>query len=167
MNNYLKKTIRLVSLASFPVFLLTIAIPPHSAVASSFGDCASSLLDSGIAEDDVGVACADALEPKMLSACVTRIQGQTTIAGQDALAACYRVRRPEELASCVVDIDSNLASTDLTNLALDNCRRSLLPERFADCVVGLNTNTSQFSGAEAIDTCISAEDFPRELFPRN
>lgn len=166
MNNYFEKTIRLTALASLPAFLLTIAIP-HSAVASNFSTCASNLLKSGIAEEDAGVACADALEPKMLSTCVEKIQEETNVTGQDALAACYRVRRPEELASCVVKIDNNLASAELANLALDNCRRSLLPERFADCVVGLNNEISAFSGTEAIDTCISAEDFPTELFPRN
>ena len=166
MNNHFEKIIRLTALASVPAFLLTIATT-NSAVASNFSACASSLLDSGIAEEDAGVACADALEPKMLSACVEKIQSETTLTGQDALAACYRVRRPEELASCVVKIDNNLASAELANLALDNCRRSLLPERFADCVVGLNNEISEFSGTEAIDTCISAEDFPTEIFPRN
>ena len=186
MNSYFKKTIRLTALASLPALLLTIAIPPHSAVASNFTRCASTLLSIGISEDDAGVACADALEPKMLSACVNKIQRETPITGNDALAACYRVRRPKELASCVVKIDSKIGtsskkpggvpqeesdqtdtSTEISGLALDNCRRSLLPKRFADCVVGLNRTISQLSGTEAIETCISAEDFPKELFPEN
>ena len=167
MNSYFNKTIRQTALASLPAFLLTIAIAPHSAVASNFTACASSLLSSGISEDDASVACADALEPKMLSACVDKIQRQTSIVGKDALTACYRVRRPKELASCVVKIDTTIASTEIANLALDNCRRSLLPKRFADCVVGLNRTISQLSGEDAIDTCISAEDFPTELFPTN
>ena len=167
MNSYLKKTIRLTALASFPAFLFTIAVPPHSAEASNFARCASSLLNSGISEDDAGAACADALEPTILSACVRRIQGQTQVTSQDALSACYRVRRPEELASCVVRIDTNLASEEMADLALDNCRRSLLPKRFADCVVGLNNTLTEVSDTEAIETCISAEDFPRELFSTN
>ena len=167
MNNYFKKTIRLTTLASLPAFLLAITIPPHSALASQFKRCASTLLSSGISEDNAGVACADALEPKRLSACVERIKKQTPITGEDALAACYRVRRPKELASCVLKIDKNVASTEIANLALDNCRRSLLPKRFADCVVGLNSTISQFSGTEAMATCISAEDFPTDLFPTN
>ena len=167
MNSYLKKTIRLATLASLPAFLFTIAISPHSAGASNFAGCASSLLNSGISEDDASAACADALEPTTLSACVKKIQGQTLVTSQDALTACYRVRRPQELASCVVRIDTNLASEEMANLALDNCRRSLLPKRFADCVVGLNNTISEVSGTEAIETCISAEDFPRELFPTN
>ena len=166
MNNYLQKTARLISLASFPVLLLTVAIPQNS-VASSFNACASSLLDSGITENEAGIACADALEPKMLSTCVSEIRRETSVTGQEALAACYRVRRPDELASCVVDIDNNLDSADVASVALDNCRRSLLPERFADCVVGLNNGIPEFSGTEALETCISAEEFPTELFPRN
>lgn len=167
MHDYLQKTAGLISVASFPVLLLTTAIPQNSALASNFGACASSLLESGISSDDAGVACADALEPTVLSACVAKIERETEITGQEALRACYRVRRPEELASCVVDIDNNLDSADVANLALDNCRRSLLPERFANCVVGLNRSISEFSGTEAIATCISAESFPTELFPRN
>lgn len=166
MNNYLQKTARLISLASFPVLLLTVAVPKN-AVASNFSACASSLLDSGISEDEAGIACADALEPRMLSGCVSEIQRETSVPGQEALAACYRVRRPDELSSCVVDIDNNLDSADVASVALDSCRRSLLPERFADCVVGLNSSLSELSGTEAIDTCISAEEFPTELFPRN
>ena len=167
MKDYLQKTARLISVASFPVLLLTTAMPQNSAIASNFDACASSLLESGISGDDAGIACADALEPTVLSACVATIERETAITGQEALTACYRVRRPEELASCVVDIDNNLDSADVANLALDNCRRSLLPERFADCVVGLNSSISEFSGNEAIATCISAEEFPTELFPRN
>lgn len=167
MNNYFKKTIRLSALASLPAFLLIIAVPTHPTRASNFKTCASDLLNSGISHDDASIACADALEPKMLSACVEKIQGQTPITGKDALAACYRVRRPQELASCVVRIDTSIASTDIAGLALDNCRRSLLPKRFADCVVGLSDTLSQLSETEAIETCISAEDFPQELFPTN
>ena len=167
MNNYLEKAVRLTALASVPAFLLNLAIVPHSATASSFDACASRLLSSGISQENAGIACADALEPKQLSACVDKIQGRTPIAGEDALTACYRVRRPKELASCVVEIGNNIDSTEIATLALDNCRRSLLPERFADCVVGLNDTISELSAPEAIATCISAEDFPRNLFPES
>ena len=167
MNNYLEKTLRLTALASLPAFLLTIAIPPHSATASNFDNCASSLLRNGVSAEKASTACADALKPKDLSACVNKIQGQTAIAGEDALTACYRVRRPKELASCVVKIDSKTEDAEIATLALDNCRRSLLPKRFADCVVDLNSAIADLSGTEAIATCISAEDFPRELFPES
>ena len=50
-------------------------------------------------------------------------------------------------------------------LALDSCRRSLLPTRHSECVIGLSQNVPDLSPTEAIATCLSAEDFPRELFP--
>ncbi len=166
MNNYLEKAIRLTVLAAVPAFFFNLVIYSPSATASRtrFDRCTSKLLSSGVSQENAGIACADALEPKQLSTCVDKIQAGTPITGEDALTACYRVRRPEELASCVVQIGNNSDDREVASLALDNCRRSLLPERFANCVVGLNNTIAELSAPVAIATCISAEDFPLELF---
>lgn len=50
-------------------------------------------------------------------------------------------------------------------MALDSCRRSLFPERHASCVVALTQDIPKNSPAQAMETCLSAEDFPRDLFP--
>jgi hypothetical protein len=50
-------------------------------------------------------------------------------------------------------------------MALDSCRRSLFPERHASCVIALSQDIPENSPAKAMETCLSAEDFPRELFP--
>jgi hypothetical protein len=50
-------------------------------------------------------------------------------------------------------------------MALDSCRRSLFPERHASCVIALSQDIPENSPAKAMETCLSAEDFPRDLFP--
>lgn len=82
--------------------------------------------------------------------------------------SCASVLRPEELGSCVADIELDTPATALdalgncrqvrrplelatcvvdiheftvdpeTAIVLDRCRRSLLPERFSSCVVGIS-----------------------------
>ena len=123
-----------------------------------FQACASNLIEAGISEIDAAAACSDTLYPRDLSRCVTRIQGGTEILGADALFGCRRVRRPIELASCVIDIDDE--RDDAVPLeVIDYCRRSLLPERFSACVVGLSRETDLTTVA-VMDTCISAIDRP-------
>ncbi|NEO27888.1 MAG: hypothetical protein F6K03_13625, partial [Kamptonema sp. SIO4C4] len=120
-----------------------------------FRACAEELLSTEINEDQVAIACAEALEPKDLSFCVEEMDYFTTIDPLYALFACFRVRRPVELANCVVDIHYDVLvkevreedttihniNDDFTTaeqkaldpialITLDHCRRSLLPERF-------------------------------------
>ena len=166
MKNFLVTTIRHTTLASLPAILLTIALP-NSAIAKAspdIGGCASSLIDNGVSGEQAANACADALEPKELSACVDSIQGNTEIKAEDALQACYRVRRPQDLASCVVSLNDNLGKVKPT-VALDNCRRSLLPLHYAECTVGLQTSVPEMTTMKAMDTCIKAQFFPSELAP--
>lgn len=53
----------------------------------------------------------------------------------------------------------------LVMLALTTCRESLLPARHSECVIGLSRTPQQTSPTEAMETCLKAEDFPRDLFP--
>lgn len=50
-------------------------------------------------------------------------------------------------------------------LALTTCRESLLPARHSECVISLSRNPESTSPIEAMETCLKAEDFPRDLFP--
>jgi hypothetical protein len=165
MNNLLKRIVSLSALTSVPVVLFTLTVPGKPAAAQGFGSCVRNLVGSGIAEDQAGTACADALVPRDLSACVQRVTNNTSLKAENALQACYRVRRPRALASCVVKISSNADNAESDVLALDNCRRSLLPDRYSECVVALNANLTDISAPKAMETCISAEAFPRNLFP--
>ena len=177
MKNFLVKTIRLIAAASLPTVLLTMTIPQRPASASSIGSCVNNLIASGVAKEQAGAACSDVLYPKELSSCVGKIQQETNIKALDALQACYRVRRPKDLASCTIDLtrptetlnkqteasDKSAAAPD--NLeALDNCRRSLLPKRYAECTLGLQNNAG-LSSMKAMESCITAEFFPSTIGP--
>ncbi|MBF2022767.1 MAG: hypothetical protein IGR93_22415 [Hydrococcus sp. C42_A2020_068] len=201
---------------SLPTILLTLSIPIRpAAAANEFSVCVNELIDRGVPAQQAGVACSDALIPKELSECVSKIREGTPIKPEEALTACYRVRRPVDLANCVVDIHAEVlsASTPQANksetsaktnknetsqvttpepppeteepgsieptesptktdteespslVALDSCRRSLLPGRHSECVIALAKNVPNTSPVTAMATCLSAEDFPRELFP--
>jgi hypothetical protein len=166
MKNFLVTITRQTGLISLPVILFSLTLP-HNAIAKGtqdIGGCINSLVGNGVSEAQAANACADALEPSELSACVGSIQGGTEIKAEDALSACYRVRRPQELASCVVSISGNLDQTKPT-VALDNCRRSLLPLHYAECTLGLQNNIPKMSSMKAMETCISAEFFPSKLAP--
>lgn len=127
--------------------------------------CASSLSNAGLAPADIAAACSAALYPKTLSECVIKISRDTTISAENALSGCRRVRRPSDMATCVVNISRNGSSTEtvLTDV-LDNCRRSLLPVRFSNCVVGIQKGVT-LSTTEAMTSCISSTDRPRDFLP--
>lgn len=121
-----------------------------------FRSCAGRLASVGVSTEAAASACAGALSPIDLSKCVSRIKGQTTLAADETLAYCRQVRRPTELANCVVGINRNSQGAPVRSV-LDYCGRSLLPEIFAECVVGLNREID-VAPAQALDNCISATD---------
>ena len=83
----------------------------------------------------------------------------------DALSGCRRVRRPEDLATCVVGI-TGVSTTGTKPLdVLTYCRRSLLPKRFSNCVVGINGQVPAYSTTEMMDNCIAASNRPRQVLP--
>jgi hypothetical protein len=215
MKSFLNYTVRLTAIVALPTIFLALSLPIRPANANEFNDCINELSDSGVSQEQAGIACSDALIPKELSACVSKIQDNTPIQADDALKACYRVRRPVDLGNCVVDIyartlesppqpqtnkpettpkpeetnqtkamdsvsqgetgEANSApspeSPTMTDaetyplIALDSCRRSLLPGRYSKCVIAVSEEVSGISPANAMETCLSAEDFPRDLFP--
>lgn len=158
---------------TLPVILLLTAIPqlPASAKKNNFDTCVKEMIKGGIADAQAATACADALEPKELSQCVQKITEKTQLPAENVLQNCYQVRRPLDLATCVTDIHSKmLGITDdnrqtILSIALNSCRSSLLPLRYADCVIGVNHGVATVAPDKAMDTCLSAEDFPRDLFP--
>ena len=101
-----------------------------------FEACAESLIDLEIALATTVDACGAAQEPKDLSKCVKQISNNTAITSDDALAGCVRVRRPADMAKCVVTLDSEFEGT-LSAQVLGHCGRSLLPSVFENCVEGI------------------------------
>ncbi len=146
-------------LVTASLLALTIPTTPAKAGVDQFQICAAELLRAQISREVASRACGEALYPKDLSLCVLKIKELTAIPANNALSSCRRVRRPLELASCVVDISNRIENAQELSV-LDRCRRSLLPLRFAECVIGLSTEID-FSPPKALETCIAAEDFSR------
>lgn len=195
MKKSFSRTISLGMSALLPVTALLVATPSQANIfgdldvfsrryrqgqfTEKFAECATQLLGVGVREDQTAIACSEALEPTHVSECVSSIDTQTEINELYALFACFRVRRPLEMAECVVTINENVlvsrgelagnitvAATEIEPLALstlDHCRRSLLPKRLSACVVGLSQQIP-LTPSRALNTCIDAEDFPRELY---
>ncbi|MBR8829979.1 MAG: hypothetical protein N5P05_000474 [Chroococcopsis gigantea SAG 12.99] len=147
---------------------------------NQFDICIREITSTGVSPGAAGTACSDALIPKELSFCVTRIKNKTPLQGDDILRACYQVRRPVDLANCVIDIARVIPAgsqarkqeekpapdaKSLYGLTLDSCRRSLLPGRHSECVIAVSRESKDATLENALNTCLSAEDFPRDLFP--
>jgi len=160
--------LRQFSAASIAVGLF-IGVAPLSASAgllkgNAYEDCTSSLIDDGLSVDAASSACAEALEPRDISACVDKVIDGTSIEAMDALDSCQRVRRPRDMASCVVRIDNRVGSADPLDV-MDYCRRSLLPDDYSDCVVGIDSETD-LTAAAVLETCIAADyRLPTIVYP--
>jgi len=152
-------------LAALFVFTTSaLSLPAVAFTPNEFQVCAAILQDAKIDSDKIPTACAQALHPKELSKCVLQIKDGTKIEGDTAVINCFRVRRPLELSQCVTQIVQY--TRDPVQLdVLDYCRRSLLPIRYSECVVGLSVQVKGLTPSRAMETCISALDWPNELYP--
>lgn len=188
MPKVVPSCLRFTSLLSLPVSLMLINLPAQNAIARSIRDwnqfdvCVQQLKENGVTADKAGTACSGALIPKELSECVVIIRGSSPVDADSALQACYQVRRPIDLGNCVADIQaaslggyttstsrettgSALPGDSPSMVALESCRKSLLPGRHSECVIALSRDTANYTPIKAMDTCLAAEDFPRNLFP--
>lgn len=164
---------------SLGLFTLSLAWIPTAAQSAGgwnqFDVCVSELTNNDVSPEAAAAGCAEALIPKELSQCVAIIRGGTALSGNVALQSCFQVRRPVDLGNCVVDIQAatldgyrpqgNSPDANALSLsALNSCRQSLLPGRHSECVIALSRDTN-YTPTKAMDTCLAAEDFPRDLFP--
>lgn len=178
MNNLLKLATITISGA---FSLANLAFFSNSVKAENqFDVCLRELTASGVTVEDAQTGCADALVPRELSSCVTNISQSTSISAKDALTSCYQVRRPVDLGNCVVSINNTVLTASNKNtqgkvegdnsqsplmMALSTCQASLLPTRQSECVIALSRTPQASNPVKAMETCLSAEDFPRDLFP--
>ena len=142
--------------------LFAVMLPMRAIAANDYERCTTDLLGSKISSDEAASACSRAFFPRDLSSCVSQLS-VNSFAAADALTACRQVRRPQDLATCVVNIRHQISDSTATEV-LDSCRRSLLPTRYSDCVVGLN-KAAKVPSTKALDSCIDASYFPREVDP--
>lgn len=185
MKNHIKKIASWSAIATISLGLVEMN---RTAIAfgnnNQFSACISQIVRTGVSPQDAATACSEALIPKELSRCVVMIKSKTPIDGNLALQACFQVRRPIDLGNCVVDIHraaplfaANSPKQTETETAkepdklgistqiLDSCRQSLLPGRFSECVIAVSRDVDKNNPSQALQTCLSAEDFPRDLFP--
>ena len=155
---------RWISLAAIQLFScsLLIAIPEAATAQAnrkSFRICSRDLLSVGLSEEEVANACGTALKPRDLSRCVTRIYDDTTeeLPAEEILFNCQRVRRVDELGTCVQEINKEIKNTSDQSAVLESCRLSLLPESFSSCVIGLSDNVA-LSTEELLATCLNANE---------
>ncbi len=161
-------------LTAIAIFTLPLLFSDGAKAENEFDVCLRELTTNGVAIEPAQTGCADALNPQDLSYCVKTIAQSTTIEGTEALKNCYRVRRPIELGDCVASIQDRVLSTSTeanenssVMMALNTCTASLLPDRHSQCVVALSRTPEVGNPLKAMETCISAEDFPRELYSTN
>lgn len=129
-----------------------------------FEACAGILRDLEIDLATIADACGAAQEPKALAKCIDGISTNTVITSDDALAGCVRVRRPSDMAQCVVVLDEELNAT-LTSEVLGYCSRSLLPASFENCVEGLYDPEST-DAVMVMDACVEVDyDAPVVFLP--
>ncbi|MGK7958516.1 MAG: hypothetical protein AB4063_25150 [Crocosphaera sp.] len=143
---------------------------------NQYSVCVTQLQKFDVSGDDAAIACSDALIPKELSECVSMIGNSTPINGSDSVKACFQVRRPIDLGNCVADIYNALPSlaevdsetdTEEINLLtlLNSCRTSSRPGFYSECVIAAAKEVDEMTPIKAMDICLSAQDFPRSLFP--
>jgi hypothetical protein len=195
----MERFFKLTAIAFISPALFNITTSTSVKAGNPFDTCLSEIVNSGVTVEQANTACADALIPKELSYCVQKISNNTKVKAEDALKNCYQVRRPVDMANCVVDINNTIlggnspqsnsqSETKAENateendaievtattmdeaesplmLALNTCRASLSPTRHSQCVIALSRTPDSKSPVKAMNTCISAEDFPRDLFP--
>lgn len=130
----------------------------------SFTICSRDLLSVGLSEEEVANACSAALKPKDLSKCVTKIYDNTTeeLPVEKILFNCQRVRRVDELGTCVEKINKSVKNTSNEATVLESCRLSLLPKSFSSCVVGLSANVG-LSTEKLLATCLNPNQETSEI----
>lgn len=207
-----KRILKLIAIGFLSPALFQMSNPKSAQAENQFDVCLQEIVKSNVSIELADTACADALIPKDLSYCVQKISNNTQITGEMALKNCYLVRRPVDMANCVVDIDKTIliSSANKTNvpqestmeatendedidntlfpeetmemkessimengevsplmLALETCTSTVLPVRHSECVIALSRTPEKMSPIKAMENCISAEDFPRDLFSDN
>ncbi|NJK50816.1 hypothetical protein HC931_24295 [Candidatus Gracilibacteria bacterium] len=149
-------------------------------VPEELAECVGTIRgETSIEAEDALSACYRVRRPNDMAECVVDIHADALNASPAAQSDSTKdetksSQAPSSSPPTEVDTDSPRPTELEINqdeemspslMALDSCRRSLFPERHASCVLALSQDIPANSPAKAMETCLSAEDFPRELFP--
>ncbi|NES90732.1 MULTISPECIES: hypothetical protein [Okeania] len=158
--------IYLLGVFSYGLLIVNPELATAQANKKSFKICSEELLSVGLSEAEVANACGAALKPRGLSGCVTKIYDSTTeeLSAEDILFNCQRVRRVDELGTCVETINESIQDKSNEAAILESCRLSLLPERFSSCVVGLSANV-ELTTEELLSNCLNPDAEISDISP--
>lgn len=116
-------------------------------------------------------SCYQVRRPVDMGNCVVTINKNSILASTRKTT----MAKKEVEASMETETEKNLFATTDDNtlttkvspvmMALSTCQASLLPARHSECVVALSRTPQVTDPTKAMTTCLSAEDFPRDLFP--
>lgn len=112
-------------------------------------------------------SCYQVRRPLDLSKCVVNINRDILTANNKSNAPKTSSTVTETAENSIEPIIEPTATTSIApiQVALNTCQSSLLPLRHSECVIGLSRTPQPANPTKAMETCLSAEDFPRNLFP--
>jgi len=111
-------------------------------------------------------SCYQVRRPVDLGNCVVNINKQALIATKSTPPkTTTTATETEEKTTLEEAIPLSSPSVSPLMMALDTCQASLLPLRHSECVIALSRTPQVSDPTKAMETCLSAEDFPRDLFP--
>jgi hypothetical protein len=118
-------------------------------------------------------SCYQVRRPVDMGNCVVTINKNSILAS--TRKTTMEKKEVEASMETETEIEKNLFATTDDNtlttkvspvmMALSTCQASLLPARHSECVVALSRTPQVTDPTKAMTTCLSAEDFPRDLFP--
>lgn len=112
-------------------------------------------------------SCYQVRRPLDLGTCVVNINRNILMANNKSNAPKTASTVTETTENSIEPIIETTDTTSVTpiQMALNSCQASLLPLRHSECVIGLSRTPQPANPTKAMETCLSAEDFPRDLFP--
>ncbi|BAQ64708.1 hypothetical protein [Geminocystis sp. NIES-3709] len=110
-------------------------------------------------------SCYQVRRPLDLGSCVVNINKQSLIANNKSNLPKTTSNTTETEEKTPIEETMTTTSVSPIMMALNTCQASLLPLRHSECVIALSRTPQVANATQAMETCLSAEDFPRDLFP--
>jgi len=109
-------------------------------------------------------SCYQVRRPLDLGSCVVNINRDILMANNKSNPPKTTATEATETPEGETPIVEPTATTSVTpiQMALNTCQTSLLPLRHSECVIGLSRTPQPANPTKAMETCLNAEDFPRD-----
>lgn len=112
-------------------------------------------------------SCYQVRRPVDMGNCVVSINKNSILGSATKATMTKTQMETTETESFAMGNEDNTLTSKVSPvmMALNTCRASLLPARHSECVIALSRTPQVFDPNKAMTTCLSAEDFPEDLFP--